>query len=135
VIDETLRIRPISAEPYRLLRKPWRLGAWRLPAGAAVCPAATLIHFRDDLWPEPETFRPERFLDQKPAPNTYLPFGGGAHRCLGATFARFEACVILGTLMREFEFQPLDQHVQWGRGRGTLEPLGGVRMRVSARRD
>lgn len=131
VIDETLRMRPISVEPYRVLRKPWKLGIWNLPAGAAVCPAVTLIHYRADLWPEPEVFRPERFLGTKPIANTYLPFGGGTHRCLGATFARFEACVILGTLLREFTFEPLDRHVRWGRGRGTLEPHGGVRMRVS----
>ncbi len=132
VIDETLRMRPISSDAHRLLRKSWQLGSWQLPAGTAVCPAPTLIHFREDLWPEAERFRPERHLDRRPAPNTFLPFGGGAHRCLGATFAKFEGCVVLGTLMREFAFEPLDRDVAWGRGRVTLEPLGGVRMRVAS---
>jgi cytochrome P450 family 110 len=133
VIDETLRMRPVTVDPFRLLRKPWQMGGWQLPAGSAVCPAVTLIHFREDLWPEPEVFRPERFLEQRPAANTYLPFGGGSHRCLGATFARFEACVILGTVLREVGFEALDRDVQWRRGRGTLEPQGGVRMRVQPR--
>jgi len=130
VVDETLRIRPVTVDPQRILRKPMQLGRWHLPAGAAVCPATTLLHFREDLWPEPERFSPERFLARKPAANTFLPFGDGVHRCLGATFARFEACVILGTLLREFAFELHDQRVEWGRGRGTLEPVGGVRMRV-----
>jgi cytochrome P450 len=131
VVDETLRMRPVTVDTQRLLRKPMRLGRWQVPAGAAVCPATTLLHFRADLWPEPERFSPERFLGKKPAPNTFLPFGGGSHRCLGATFARFEACVILGTLLREFEFELRDEQVAWGRGRGTLEPIGGVRMRCA----
>jgi cytochrome P450 len=133
VVDETLRMRPVTVDTQRLLRKPMRLGRWQLPAGAAVCPATPLLHFRADLWPEPERFLPERFVGKKPAPNTFLPFGGGSHRCLGATFARFEACVILGTLLREFEFELRDEQVAWGRGRGTLEPVGGVRMRCAKR--
>ncbi len=130
VVDETLRMRPVTAEPHRLLRKPWTLGPWKLPAGVAVCPALTLIHSRPDLWPEPDQFRPERFLAKRPEPNTFLPFGGGSHRCLGASFAQFEACVILATLLGEFEFELLDDRVGWGRGRASLEPLGGIPMRV-----
>jgi cytochrome P450 len=131
VVDETLRMRPVTVDTQRVLRKPMRLGRWHLPAGAAVCPATTLLHFREDLWTAPEVFLPDRFLGKKPAPNTYMPFGGVVHRCLGATFARFEACVILGTVLREYRFELLDQQVEWGRGRGTLEPLGGVRMRCA----
>ncbi len=131
VIDETLRMRPVTTDGFRMLRKPWKLGAWRLPAGVAVSPAVTLIHFRPDLWPEPDQFRPERFLtNERPNPNTYLPFGGGARRCIGAAFARFEACVILATLLRTYELELLDDHVEWGRGLSTLQPLGGVPMRV-----
>ncbi|MFV8751885.1 cytochrome P450 [Nannocystaceae bacterium ST9] len=130
VIDETLRMRPVTTEISRQLRKPWKLGPWSLPSGSAVCPAVTLLHFRPDLWPDPERFSPERFLDKKPEPNTFIPWGGGTHRCLGAVFARFEAGVIIGTLLREFEFELLDEQVEWGRGRVALEALGGVRVRV-----
>lgn len=133
VIDETLRMRPVTTEISRQVRKPWQLGPWSLPGKSAVCPAVTILHFRPDLWPEPEAFKPERFLDTKPAPNTYIPWGGGSHRCLGALWARYEACVIVGTLLREFEFELLEQDVAWGRGRVALEALGGVRARVRPR--
>lgn len=131
IVDETLRIRPITVDTHRLLRKPWQLGEWQLPAGSAVCAATTLLHHRADLWPEPEQFRPERFVDGRPDPNTFIPFGGGAHRCLGATFAKFEAAVVLGTVLRECRLELLDEDVRWVRGRGTLQPLSGVRMQVA----
>lgn len=128
VIDETLRIRPVVAENYRRLRKPWVLGKWSLPAGITVSPAVALVHHRPDLWPEPEAFRPERFLEGRPSPTIYFPFGGGQHRCIGAAFARFEACVLLGVVLQALELELRDEHVEWGRGRVTLEPLGGIRM-------
>ncbi len=139
VIDETMRIRPVVAQTFRRLRKPWRFGEWILPAEATVSPAVPLVHHRADLWPEPDRFRPERFLpsrspttekSDRPGPFVYLPFGGGAHRCLGATFARFELSVMLGTLLRELELELLEREIEWGLGRTTLEPLGGVRMQV-----
>jgi cytochrome P450 len=89
-----------------------------------------LVHHDPALWPEPEQFRPERFISSKPRPNVYLPFGGGTRRCLGATFARFEACVILGTLLRERSIELLDRDVEWARGPATLQPRGGVGIRL-----
>jgi cytochrome P450 len=133
VVDETLRLRPVTGEALRLLRKPWQLGPWQLPAGIAVAAVAPLMHGRPDIWPEPEQFRPERFLGERPSPTIYFPFGGGGRRCLGATFARFEACVILATLLREFEFTALADRVDWGRSLLLLEPLGGVPMHVRPR--
>ncbi len=133
VVDETLRLRPVTSEAIRRLHKPWQLGSWQLPAGVSVSAVAPLIHSRADLWPEPEQFRPERFLAERPSPTVYLPFGGGARRCIGATFARFEACVILSTLLREFEFESRVDQVVWGRGLLILEPIGGVPMRVRPR--
>ncbi|MFO7564581.1 MAG: cytochrome P450 [Enhygromyxa sp.] len=130
VIDETLRIRPISADTVRLLTKPWRLGPWQLEANMAVSAAPLIAHFDPALWPEPHAFRPERFLDEHPRPNVYLPFGGGARRCLGATFARFEASVLLGTLLREHEVELLEREVEWVRAPTTLQPGSGVRIRV-----
>ena len=76
---------------------------------------------------------PARFLGQPPSPSVYSPFGGGNRRCLGATFARYEATIVLGTLLREQEIELLDKEVKWGRGKLILEPLGGVRMRVRVR--
>jgi cytochrome P450 len=71
---------------------------------------------------------------KRPSPSIYSPFGGGNRRCLGATFARYEAAIVLGTLLRERELEMLDDRVEWGRGKLILEPLGGVRMRVRPRK-
>jgi cytochrome P450 len=133
VIDETLRIRPISADNIRMLAKPWRLGRWHLPAGAAVAASSLIAHFDPKLWPEPHAFRPERFLDAHPRPNVYMPFGGGTRRCLGATFAKFEAAVLLGTLLREHDVELLESEVEWARGPATLQPRSGVRIRLEHR--
>jgi cytochrome P450 len=133
VVDETLRLRPVTVDVFRLLRKPWTLGKWTLPAGTAVSPASLLVHYRPDLWPEPERFKPERFLGERPDPTIYLPFGGGVHRCLGAAFAHFELPIMLGVLLREFEFEPLEREIAWGRGLAVLQPMSGVRMRVRKR--
>ncbi|MFO7564578.1 MAG: cytochrome P450 [Enhygromyxa sp.] len=130
VIDETLRMRPVTPDPVRVLSKPASFGEWRLPAGMAIAPAPTLLHHDPQLWPEPERFSPERFYGGRPSPYVYIPFGGGSRRCLGATFARFEAAILLAILLREFEIELLDKKVEWGRGLATLQPLGGVRMRV-----
>lgn len=130
VIDETLRIRPVTADTFRLLTRPWQFGKWLLPAGTAISASAILVHFDPELWPEPHVFRPDRFLHSKPRPNLYLPFGGGSRRCIGATFARFEACVILGTLLREQKIELLDRDVEWVRAPATLQPRDGVHIRL-----
>ena len=88
---------------------------------------------RADLYPDPHAFKPERFLREKPGTYTWVPFGGGVHRCLGASFSQFETAIMLGVLLRELEFEPLEREVAWGRGLGVLQPIGGVRMRVRPR--
>jgi cytochrome P450 len=130
VIDETLRIRPVTADTFRMLTRTWKLGKWTIPAGTAISASALLVHSNPEVWPEPHVFRPDRFLHAKPRPNVYLPFGGGTRRCIGATFARFEACVMLGTLLREHQVELLETDVEWVRGPATLQPRGGVRIRV-----
>jgi cytochrome P450 len=133
VIDETLRMRPINSETQRRLAKPWKLGEWELPAGTTIALNLTLLHFEPQLWDRPEQFEPERFLGQPPSPAIYMPFGGGNRRCLGATFARYELAVVLGTLLREYAFELLDEHVEWKRGALVLEPIGGVNLRMRLR--
>ena len=98
-----------------------------------VCVSQVVMHHRDDLWDHPERFAPERFLGAPPSPAIYTPFGGGDRRCLGATFARYEAAIVLATALREFTFELLDPQETWGRGKLILEPLGGVRVRVRPR--
>lgn len=133
VIDETLRYRPINTETQRRLRRPYTLGRWQIPTDRLLCISQVVLHHRDDLWDRPAAFDPDRFLGQPPSPAIYSPFGGGDRRCLGATFARYEAAIVLGTALREFTFELLDEHETWGRGKLILEPLGGVRVRVRPR--
>jgi cytochrome P450 len=75
-----------------------------LPAGYAVASIATLVHMREDLYPAAGEFQPQRFLQRKYSPFEFVPFGGGTHRCLGATFAFYEMKVVLAALLRHCRF-------------------------------
>ncbi len=98
VVYETLRLRPVISLVNRTLKAPMRIGGYELPAGVKVVPSIYLVHRRPDVYPEPERFLPERFLDTPPGTYTWIPFGGGVRRCLGGAFAQFEMEVVLGEL-------------------------------------
>jgi len=83
------------------VKAPTRIGGWDLPAGVLVVPAIHLTHRLPDLYPAPEQFRLERFLDKKIDPYAWLPFGGGIRRCVGMAFALHELKVVTATLLRE----------------------------------
>jgi cytochrome P450 len=101
VVQETLRIRPVIPAVLRRLQAPVELGGWQLPAGVTVMPAILLMHNDPALFPEPKRFRPERFLeDGAGSTYTWIPFGGGRRRCLGAAFASFEMRVALRTILQ-----------------------------------
>ena len=104
VCHETLRLYPVVGEVVRLLRTPLTVGTWTIPAGVAVSAGIALVHARADLYPAHERFQPERFLERKFAPHVYLPFGGGARRCIGAAFGLYEMKVVLGTLLARYRF-------------------------------
>ncbi len=136
IVDETMRIRPSAGQCFRLLARPLELGPWHLPAGVVVSPAIGLMHHREDLWPEPERFNPDRFMTgQRPNGFVYIPFGGGSHRCIGASLAKVESALILGTILRELELR-LDEPREpaWARDGIALCPNPGVRMHVQGRR-
>jgi cytochrome P450 len=97
-IKETLRARPVIVDVARKLTAPASIGGYELPAGTFVMPAIAAMHYREDLFPEPEEFRPERFVDGKPDTYVWIPFGGGVRRCIGAAFAEYEMRIVL----REF---------------------------------
>jgi cytochrome P450 len=99
-IKEVLRMRPVIPTVARKLTAPMKLGKWDLPAGVLVAPAINVIHRRPDLYPEPESFKPERFLGKKQDPYTYFPFGGGTRRCIGMAFALYEMKIVLATVLR-----------------------------------
>ena len=101
VIKETLRIRPVVPGVVRVLTAPMELNGFELPAGTRVAPNIYLTHRRPDVYPEPERFRPERFLgDGGPDTYSWIPFGGGIRRCLGASFALYELKIVIPAILR-----------------------------------
>ncbi len=106
VIKETLRLRPVIALVLRKLVEPMEIGGRLLPAGASVAPSIHLVHRRPEIYPEPEQFRPERFLDRPAGTYTWIPFGGGVRRCLGGAFAEFEMSVVLRELVARRSLRP-----------------------------
>jgi cytochrome P450 family 135 len=106
VVKEILRLRPVIALVLRRLMEPMEIGGRLLPAGVNVAPCIYLIHRRPDVYPDPRAFRPERFLEKPPGTYTWIPFGGGVRRCLGASFAQFEIKVVLRELVRRLEIRP-----------------------------
>lgn len=105
VINETLRIRTVLPGVGRKLSRPMSLGGYRFPAGAMLNPQIESIHGDARIWGDPEVFRPERFLDEKPSTRTFLPFGGGKRRCIGAQFAQTEMRVALRTILDAIDFE------------------------------
>jgi cytochrome P450 len=105
-IQETLRLRPVISIVLRHLTEPVEIGGHELPAGVSVAPSIYLVHANPDVYPEPGRFLPERFLDNPPGTYTWIPFGGGVRRCLGASFAQFEMAVVLEELVKRHRIRP-----------------------------
>ena len=99
VVQETLRLRPVIVAVVRRLTEPMELGGYTLPAGVTVAPCVYLVHRNPEIYPDPDAFRPERFLDSPPGTYTWIPFGGGVRRCLGASFAQLEMKTVLSTIL------------------------------------
>ncbi len=108
VIRETLRARPVIVDVARKLTEPVEIAGYRLPAGTLVLPSIAGLHYRDDLYPEPNEFRPERFLDGKADNYAWIPFGGGVRRCIGAAFAQYEMRVILRAIFERADLRAPD---------------------------
>jgi cytochrome P450 len=105
------------------------LRGYALPAGIAVGAAVPLTHLNPRLYPDPRSFRPERFLERKYTPFEYLPFGGGARRCVGATFAVYEMKIVLGSLLAHHRLGLAeDKRITPMPRTFTIGPKGGVRM-------
>jgi cytochrome P450 len=105
-IQETLRLRPVISIVVRRLTEPVEIGGYELPAGVSVTPSVYLVHRNPNVYPEPDRFLPERFLDNPPGTYTWIPFGGGVRRCLGASFAQFEMAVVLKELIQRHQIRP-----------------------------
>jgi cytochrome P450 len=132
-IKEALRLRPVVPGVIRRLQRPLRIGDLDLPAGVHIAPSIYLTHRRPDLYPEPEAFRPERFLERTPGTYEWLPFGGGIRRCLGASFALYEMRIVLGTILRRARLEATGAPAEQVRRRFvTFTPAHGGRVRLAA---
>lgn len=128
-IKETLRARPVIVDVARKLTAPAEIGGYELAAGTFVLPAIAGLHYRDDLFPEPEEFRPERFLDGKADSYAWIPFGGGVRRCLGAAFAQYEMRIVLKTILERAELSAPDPQPERVKIRNiTLAPGKGTEV-------
>lgn len=135
VAKETLRVRPAVFDVGRLLKAPVEIAGYRLDAGVTVVPAIGLVHNCPVLYDDPEQFRPERMIGATLSPTTWLPFGGGNRRCLGANLALAEMRVVLGEVLRRVELGTTKSRGESQRVRGVIQqPSRGARIRVLSRR-
>ena len=128
-VHETLRRRPVlpNAAP-RLVMEPVEVGGWRYEPGVCLIADAYLLHHDPDIYPDPYAFRPERFLDEQPGTYTWIPFGGGRRRCLGASFAILEMKSVLRAVLERYEVQPAAARAETTRRRSiTVSPGQGAR--------
>jgi cytochrome P450 len=133
-IHEAMRSRPVIPMIGRRVQCPWQLGEWRLPAGSSVLMSILLLHHRPDVYPDPFAFRPERFLGVKPGTYTWIPFGGGIRRCLGATLAMAEQRVVLRAIARRTDMTAPDPTPERARHRNvTMIPARGAQVILNAR--
>lgn len=120
VVAESLRLRPPLPLAGRLLTASWRVGNHPLPAGTNVVACTYLVHRRADLYPEPEAFRPERFVNHAPERNAWIPFGGGYRRCIGASLATLEMEEVLATVVARAKWRPTKKRPEKVRRRNIV---------------
>jgi cytochrome P450 family 135 len=134
VVKESLRLRPVIDAAERTLTQPREVAGWALPAGVKVYPGIALVHMREDLYPDADQFRPERFLEDGAESYSWLPFGGGIRRCIGAALAQAEMAEVLRVAVRSVELRPLRERPDPVVLRGiTLAPKHGVAVSVQRR--
>jgi cytochrome P450 family 135 len=134
VAHEALRLRPVLPLVVRRLTEPLELHGHELPVGTTVAPCIYLVHRREDVYPDPHAFRPERFLENPAGTYTWIPFGGGVRRCIGASFALFEMRTVLQTLVARLHLEaaePASERIS--RRAITLSPSRAARLVVHPR--
>jgi cytochrome P450 len=139
VVNETLRVRPVVPIVVRVLKDELQVGPYALPAGTRVTPSIYLTNRNPRIYERPRDFSPERFLDGAPETFSWIPFGGGIRRCIGAAFAQLEMKLILRTVLSELEprLPPGGRfrRGEWTRRRAiTLVPAAGTRVVWERRR-
>jgi cytochrome P450 len=130
-LNEAMRVRPVIPMIGRRVAAPWRLGPYGVPAGTAVAMSILLLHHREDLYPDPVAFRPERWLGAKPGTYELIPFGGGTRRCLGAALAMAEQRVVLRAMARRLDLEAASTRAERPQHRNvTMIPSRGGRVIV-----
>jgi cytochrome P450 family 135 len=133
VVTESLRLRPVIDAVERTLTKPRTVGEYELPPGIRVYPAIVVVQRREDLYPEADRFRPERFVDDGAESYAWLPFGGGIRRCIGAALAQAEMAEVIRTVLSRAELRPVRPEPEPVVLRGiTLVPRHGTPVEVEA---
>ncbi len=126
-----MRVRPVIAMIVRMAKRRWQLGDYVLPEKTPVAISIAALHHREDVYPDPLAFRPERFVGEKPGTYTWIPFGGGIRRCLGATLAMAEQRVVLSAIARRTDLRAPDPRPEQPRQRNvTMIPRHGGRVVV-----
>ncbi len=126
VIKETMRVRPVLGYAMRRVKKPYRLGEFEIPQGAQIGVSVYLTHMRPDIYPDPQSFRPQRFIDQPSETYSWLAFGGGIRRCLGASFAMYEMKTVLARILERCELRAPERRDERVRRRAiTYVPAKG----------
>jgi cytochrome P450 len=129
VLKESMRVHPVIPMVVRTLQAPATVGGYDLPAGATVGPSIILGHRRPENHADPERFDPSRFVGRHPAPNTWIPFGGGVRRCIGAGFSLMEGVVVLRAVLTAYDFEAIGADRPRVRNI-TSVPHRGARIRV-----
>ncbi len=134
VFRESMRLHPVIPMVVRHLMAPATIGGWAIPAGATVGPSILLTHSRADNHPDPEEFRPERFLSGHLEPNTWIPFGGGVRRCIGAGFSQLEGVAVLREVLDRYDVRLPARGADRPKVRNiTSVPRRGARIVVTPR--
>jgi cytochrome P450 len=135
-IHEAMRVRPVIPIVGRRPTQPWQLGEYTIPAGTTITVGIVLIHHREDLYPQPFAFLPRRFLGVTPGTYTWIPFGGGTRRCLGAALAMAEQRIVMRAIARRVDLEHVDPQPEREQHRNvTIIPRQGGLVRVRNRID
>lgn len=133
-LNETMRSRPVIPMVGRRVTVPWQLGEYAVPAGTPIAMSIFLVHHREDVYPDPWQFRPERWVGHKPGTYTWIPFGGGTRRCLGASLAMAEMRVVLEQMARRLDIEPDRPEAEHVLHRNvTMIPARGARAKITRR--
>ncbi len=136
ICQETLRMYPVLPVLFpRIALAPIKIAGIEFDAETTFMPSVYLVHYREDLYPEPEKFKPERFLERQYSASEYFPFGGGSRRCLGYALAQLEMKLVLATVISKYQLACVeDKPVKIQRRGFTLAPTGGVNMVMKGKR-